>query len=454
MPDKEPLNEISVIKPSNYNYFIEYDEDYFVGYNSLYQSILRIPKGAYPIIEKFFHTATEGIDCSQLPSQWLTTLRDCHFIIDKDIDELSLIKFLYFRNLYANDRLNLIVLPTLWCNLACPYCNEIKKPIFMNREVEDILLKWIQNNFRYKRKIDVAWFGGEPLLAKKIIIRLTNNIRNFCNNINATYSASLTTNGYYLDRRFIDLIDDLSIKRVQITLDGDQSDHDALRRRRNGAGSFERIFNNIIAFCESSTKCDLSLRVNCCDDNYDGIKQLLKLFPQSVIARAQIYFRWVYPDEANGYHEFSCQARGKEPFSGLAKLYSAAQALGWRTSNPSLESRSAYCEVDYLDHYAIGPDGNVFLCSHTFKESEAVGSLQNGYQPTGLSALSKYVRWYSVTPFEDAECINCQLLPICKGGCRRSRVTGQKKCIEEKDNIDYFIKNVVGESLLQNKSKI
>jgi uncharacterized protein len=440
----------SGLKASKYNYFVKYDEDNFIGYNFLYRSMMRIPADAFPIINELLNPDNNDMDFNQLPPQWLESLQETQFFVRKDIDELALIKHLYFRNLYANDTLSLIVLPTLWCNFTCPYCNEIKRPLFMKPEIEEALIKWVETAFKNKRHIGIAWFGGEPLLAKKTIFRLTEKIRDFCDTIGATYSAALTTNGFYLDEKFIDSLKDLDIKAVHITLDGDKADHDKLRRLRNGSGSFERVFNNIVAFCENSKDCNLELRVNCCDDNYAGIEQLLKRFPRSVIERSQIYFRWVYASEANNYREFSHSAKGSDPYYGLAKLYSAASALGWRTDNPALSFPNAYCEVDYLDHYAISPSGSIFLCSHTFKDSEAIGSLLQK-QKFNSEVISKYIKWYSTDPFEDAKCIACQLLPICEGGCRKARSMGQGNCIEEKGNMDLFVKNLAELKLHQQR---
>jgi uncharacterized protein len=410
----------SGLKASKYNYFVRYDEDNFIGYNFLYRSMLRIPVDAFSIIEELLSPSNKkDIDFNQLSPQWLDSLLETQFLIRKDLDELALIKYLYFQQFYASDTLRLVVLPTLWCNFTCPYCNEIKRPLFMKPEIEEALIKWIEINFKNKRHIGIAWFGGEPLLAKKTIFRLTKKIRDFCDTIGAKYSASLTTNGFYLDQRFIDSLKDLDIKSVQITLDGYKTDHDKLRCQRNGSGSFERIFDNIVAFCENSRDCSLQLRVNCCDDNYAGIEQLLKTFPHSVIKRAEIFFRWVYACEATNYREFSRNAQGSDPYQGLAKLYSAALALGWRTINPVFMSRNAYCEVDYLDHYAISPNGSIFLCSHTFKDSESIGSLLE--QQFNSEAISEYIKWYSTNPFEDPKCIACKLLPLCEGGCRKGR---------------------------------
>ncbi len=260
------LNNTS--KASSYNYFIRYNDDNFFGYNFLYKTILRIPADASPYVNQFLHglsPKSEHIEDNsrppRLPSQWLEALRQVNFVIDKNIDELSLIKFCYFRNLYASESLSLIVLPTLWCNLACPYCFEFKKPISMKAEVENALMDWLKSNFKGKRDIHIAWFGGEPLLAKRVIFSLTKQLQEFCNSIDARYAASLTTNGYFLNKEFQDSLPTLSIKQVQVTLDGDKPDHDALKRKRNGGGSFDRVFQNVVTFCENVSDSDCNLVV-------------------------------------------------------------------------------------------------------------------------------------------------------------------------------------------------
>jgi radical SAM protein with 4Fe4S-binding SPASM domain len=163
--------------------------------------------------------------------------------------------------------------------------------------------------------------------------------------------------------------------------------------------------------------------------------------------RARIFFRWVWSSAASGYRDFSTR-RGKEPFRGLAELYATARSLGWRTRNPSTIHAESYCEVDYLDFYTIGPDGNVFLCTNAYDDScEAVGSVLSGASIPRPDMEDYYAMWYSASPFEDPECLNCLLLPACRGGCRRLRVEGFRSCLDEKWSLDALVSDVVDEQL-------
>lgn len=443
------------LKPSLYNSFVlSEDKEDLIGYNFLYKSIIKIPIEIFSDHEELLMYLTkksgyEKVNLSLIPQEWLDSLYSTKFIIDSNIDELSLIKYHYFKNLFDSQTLSLIILPTLWCNLTCPYCFEYKKPISMSHKTQEMLLDWIKINFSQKKHIHISWFGGEPLLEKDTIINLTKEIKRFCNEINATYSSSITTNGFYFDKEFQKLLPELSINNVQITLDGDKAAHDSLKKQISEEGSFDVIYKNIIDYCEQDLECKLSIRFNCTDSNYNSVKNLIDNFPESVKNKASVFFRWVWSNEASGFKEFSSRLNEKEPFKELFNIYNYSNLIGLKTENPSNDSFGVYCEVDFLDQYNIDPLGNIYLCSHTFNESEAIGSIYGGHNFINSNYISDYARWYSINPFEDCECLKCKLLPTCFGGCRKSRFEGNRNCLEEKRSISLFTKNVIAERLNQ-----
>jgi uncharacterized protein len=437
------------LKPSNYNYFVHVTDDIVLGYNFIYRSIIRVPHESFSELNSLLNhniaagVNLDGTELDKLSLESVESLRTTGFLIDEEINELDVLKHRYYRNLFDSQSLSLVVLPTLWCNLNCPYCFEYKKPLYMSLSTQDNLLEWVKKHFSGKREVHVAWFGGEPLLAKDTIINLTSRFQQFCKEIGAKYTASVTTNGFFLDRSFQERLPLLDIKHVQVTFDGDKPEHDSLRIQRNGQGSFDQIFANVLSFCDSKRDAKLTIRVNCGDNSYAGIPHLLEKFPKTVLENTTIFFRWIWANKACDYKEFSIKERGHKPFLGLAKLYEIAGNLGWKTRNPHNDITDCYCEVDYLDHFDIGPEGNVFLCTHTFAENEALGSLtDNSLLPTP-KAVQKYTKWYGANPWSDPACISCKLLPVCWGGCRQSRVSGNRACIEEKSSIDQYVMDTI-----------
>ena len=237
-------------KASAYNYFIHHEDGNYYGYNFLYRSLIKVPQDVYGEVDDLLSNKEIGENHNSDALQWISALKSCGFLIDNDTSEINIIKHFYYKSLYASDVLHITILPTLQCNLDCPYCFERKTIGFMNQSTEDNLIKWIEQKFGYKRTINVAWFGGEPLLDRNIIKRITKRIKHLCTQNKINYFASITTNGVFLDSDFVNKIPELSLKHIQVTLDGNRYHHDLLRKTPTGEGSFDTIIRNLANFCD------------------------------------------------------------------------------------------------------------------------------------------------------------------------------------------------------------
>jgi uncharacterized protein len=438
------MSPATASKPSRYNSFARRGDGAFICHNLLRGTTFKVGASPFSSISGLFERECPHQVIDELPMSVRTKLADLGFIVDQDEDEVSLIKTRYYETLFGANGLHLVLLPTLWCNLDCPYCFEYKRRETMSEEVMRSLKTWIETQFTEKRAINVGWFGGEPLLSKSLIVDLSAFFIDFSQKIGAKYNASITTNGYFLDERFSRQLDKHQIRHVQVTLDGAREFHDLTRKHRNGKGSFDRIKENIEGFHSSGTKCGLTVRVNCTDDNIDSIPELIDCFSDEVKSRTFIFFRWVWANEASGYRQFAAKSRGQEPFARLAALYDYASKAGWIIRNPITSHNPVYCEADYLDHYTVTPNGDVFFCTHTFNSSERLSNLldrkiqNHKFFPEKTPFTS---RWFGTDCFGTQECLDCKVLPICKGGCRKERVEGRKTCIEEKQSLDRYILN-------------
>jgi len=71
-----------------------------------------------------------------------------------------------------DDVLNLTILPTEQCNFRCFYCYESFKLGKMSKETSDSILKLVQKRASTLKILTIGWFGGEPLMAKDIVLSL------------------------------------------------------------------------------------------------------------------------------------------------------------------------------------------------------------------------------------------------------------------------------------------
>jgi uncharacterized protein len=367
-------------------------------------------------------------------------LREYRFIIKEQFNELEFFKFNYFRSLYGSSVLTTIVLPTLDCNFRCPYCFEFKKNVYMDEKTITAYLSWVKNKLRQVKHFHITWFGGEPLLGFDNIKRISEDMISYCDENRVGYSASLTTNGFFLTDGIIDELHKLRIDNVHVTFDGPRDWHNNYRRTKDGEGSFDILVNNVENYCRrTQSHLPISLRVNVTDANMSGIPELLDSFSDRVKQKSRIYFRYVWSNQASNYVIFSEVSRQEDAFKWLSQLYDIAAEKGFRSDNPINDLTFNYCEVDFANHFAIDPSGFIYLCTHTFDPEEAIGNVLSG---STEEQVSQYCEWINTNPFNEIECAQCKILPLCKGSCRKSRFNGNSSCIEEKASIDEYVMNI------------
>lgn len=139
------------------------------------------------------------------------------------------------------------------CNFACAYCFESCNHRQSRATRVDMQMSSVAPIFRSIRNIRsemhipasevvIKIIGGEPLLPQ--FQGLVQNIMEHC--AGGGYSATVTTNGYYLDR-FLPLLRRHCerIPFLLVTLDGPPAVHNRRRFLRGGGPTFDRIVSNI-----------------------------------------------------------------------------------------------------------------------------------------------------------------------------------------------------------------
>lgn len=208
---------------SKYNVSIERNGDIF-SFNTLTRALIKVAKGDFNVENPF--------------------LRDKGFVV-KDDEDLMTYKYYYLSRIFDNKNVSLTVATTMSCNLRCPYCFEEgnKSPEFMHDDVADAIVKYLIS--KKAHKINITWFGGEPLMNFKEIERISS----FLMNNGVMYAASIITNGTLFTKGMIEKLDEYSIKSVQITLDGKQPQHDKKRFFANGKGTYAKSSKTYHYYC-------------------------------------------------------------------------------------------------------------------------------------------------------------------------------------------------------------
>ena len=153
-----------------------------------------------------------------------------------------------FKTEINQSQVQLMLVPTYNCNLACTYCFQhgIKdKPTLISKETVDSFFLYARKNFTAAGKNPfITLFGGEPLVNSNSQRDIINYIVDSC--AKEAYELAVVTNGYDLVD-YIDVLQKVKVKEIQVTLDGSQTVHDTRRATANKKGTYNRIVNGIQA---------------------------------------------------------------------------------------------------------------------------------------------------------------------------------------------------------------
>jgi uncharacterized protein len=345
-------------------------------------------------------------------------LKKWGFIVDKNIDEIDIIKFRNKQAIMSDKFYRLIINPTEDCIFNCWYCYQHKQNTgCMKREVLDKVKKHI-NFMIEKEKITglyLDWFGGESLMYfDEVIHPIAEYALKQVEQYKLPFMHHVTTNAYLINPTMIEKMKGIKLKSFQITIDGDEKRHNFVRNI-NGKPSYTRIMDNIVLLCEQIHDVNIILRLNF-DEKTIILSDMTKVFKQIPIKFRQnisVDFQRVWQTEKDKMSD--------NPV--LLDLYQQCISLGYRAGIPvGFElGRQVRCYADRYYHSVINYNGKVHKCTlHIEKED---GILHDDGMIEWKSQT--LVQLYSKATFENERCMKCKYLPLCLGPCSQ---TAKSKC--------------------------
>lgn len=348
-------------------------------------------------------------------------------LVPEEYNEMNKVEEMFYEGvLCSNPRI--IIMPTEQCNFRCRYCYESYKKGEMTVEQQTVLLKFVQRKIISSKRIQISWFGGEPLESKNVVFSLMSQIVAMCQKNNVQVISDMTTNGYNLDKETFGKLYSLNIFTYQITLDGLQEQHDKQRVLKNGEGTFNRILDNLLYIKNNYTKfkfASILIRVNIS-------RSILERLPEFI----QFYKKHFGNDRrfALGLTPI-CDMGGevvkgiRNQFVDISEIYSSINQLGIYNDTSiqlsniirALSPSESLCYASKKNTYVIGSDLSIYKCTVHFElEENKIGKLL----PNGEPDINEYYheQWYSKMNLRDC-CKSCFMLPCCfGGGCPHKRV--------------------------------
>ncbi len=428
-------------KASRYTRIIEGKNGCGVLYNGYTGAALKLDNDDIHQVKNFLQSINKigGNSRSDNQTQLLEKLKQGGFIIDSDIDELELLKDDY-KKARSSSKFILTIFPTFSCNLTCDYCFMGKDKGRMSDEILYAVVDFAQ------RKLDktnppyffVDWMGGEPLLAIDTVHRLSCSFKELCNKRNIPYESQMITNGTLINRETSALLEACNITSLQITLDGDKKTHDSRRKYKMAdKSSYDHIIDGLEHVIG---KFLIRLRINVDAENVDNIWSLLNVFAEkgwlTDESRFYPYLGLITPYTAScswvTEKSISQKAFINNTMAWMYKLHEYGVPVIARGLYLFPDRKECNCMAVADNGYIITPTGEVHKCGLTPDDSsQAIGNILN-FDQLNRANVDK---WCSFSPFDRAECLSCDYLPSCLGGCPRDQLL--KRSIQTEANCTF-----------------
>ena len=313
------------------------------------------------------------------------------------------------------------------CNLRCKYCFvegtvEDKCPQTMSEETAfkaiDLFAKVISGRKEDDEPPTIIFFGGEPLVNKKVFIAATKYIDDArqTGKLPATQRIIIVTNGTIMDEEILNTIKRYKVE-MSVSIDGPEEFHDTNRVYRSGRGSFAKVRETIKTL------------------QAEGID----FFPSCTITNSNVQampyiLKWLMS-------EFGCKAFTFNPMLGIDadkfsnKQYVENFAQGLINcfkigrTNGIYEDRMMRKLVPFVTgtmhlkdcngcglQMVVAPNGKIGPCQGFIGTKEYyTGDLNDPeYLPQNDPTFHE---WYNRSPINQKECVDCSLLGCCGGGC-------------------------------------
>jgi uncharacterized protein len=376
-------------------------------------------------------------------------------LVEDVTDEFEIIAQRKRMGIKDTNRLDVVIMPTLDCNFACTYCYEVAHQSRMSVETEEAIKKWFHQQIPRHKFLMLHWYGGEPMLGYRSVLSLSQYVSDIATQVGTAYVIHITTNGYLLTRQRIEELLSVGIKDFQITVDGPPEAHNNLRILKNGQGTFDRVFQNIIDLAHADAEVKITLRINFNHSNLYTIPRLLELFPEDVRSQLRVIYEPIF-----GQCDLSATDNmdSKEISQAMTDYYTRAHELGYDvilSAGGIHTGKLVYCYAERDHQVIINYNADVYKCSvSTFTPEERLGYIDSNGTLQKVGEL--WDTWVSENDLFAEVCTSCVYLPLCMGGCRKMRLqhndTGSY-CSLVPTNASYTLKQIAlagfGDLLLQ-----
>ena len=320
------------------------------------------------------------------------------------------------------------------CNMSCRYCfycdeaskRERSSYGFMSEETLKNVIR--RTLLRAEHSISYAYQGGEPTLRGLDFFKQAAAYQKQYNQRGIRVSNALQTNGYAIDEAWCGFLRENNFL-VGLSIDGTRELHDALRRDKNGGGTYDRVLRAAKLFDQNGVQYNILTVVTV------GLARSAETVYREYQRRGgryQQYIACLDPVlEEQGKQDYSLRAevygqflidlfdlweidlkQGRQPYIRQFENYIGI-LMGQMPE--SCEQRGV-CSLQNV----VEADGSVYPCDFYVLDEYRLGNLN----AEGFDVIDRRRResgFLENSCNHTESCKKCPYFGICRGGCRRHR---------------------------------
>lgn len=368
-------------------------------------------------------------------------LLDMGYIIDVKVDEKMLRQNLINETLY-DKRLDLIVHTTEDCNFRCEYCALDFNKRMMEPDVAESIIKYIRKNIMKYEAVSISWFGGEPLMNMQVIEQVSREVIKICAYAKRPYSASITTNGYLLNKRNMDILYNCNVRHITVTIDGIKETHDKQRHLINGGPTFDQILQNLKnIYDEKKYHVMISVRTNVTKEILDNLKAYIEFLNYQFKndKRFGLFMRIAGDWGGERVKKIKDNLLSESAYSIIYEILKKIPnlSLNWDMNKYDFEPAGCFCQSMKKHKYTIAVDGSIHKCD---SPNMPIGILDGN----GNMIINDKMHFQWSLPHEIAskQCDDCFFSCACfMGTCPKNMLLNKNnyKCSGFLEGIDNII---------------
>ena len=368
----------------------------------------------------------------------LRSFRKQGFIVPNETNELEIVNKTRIAACTSNDNkaCSYRIYTCTACNASCAYCFEKDmKPQYMKIATQNDVFNYIISHINHAKRLNITWFGGEPLLAPSVIERLTFLLDNKLSGENVETCYSIVTNGSLITKDLAEKIaNKWHISVVQITLDGYEKYYNNVKQyslpEKYNYKSVISGIHELLAY----PNVEVQLRINYTPNSINEVNLLLDhIFEEfsSIDGTIDSHLHpYVFPiwdtTERKGNIEYGISSKDDDAYIDLCSRLVKMGVINW-LDIMRLGLKDRHCGAMTMHGLSFLPDGSIIKCCEAYKES-VVGTAHHG-----ITTNNKNEYWGA--GIISSHCEECVLLPMCQGGCLASQYSNMPTCIASKNSI-------------------